>query len=260
MKSQKSKVKSQKLQGESEGQNLRRSQTFARKMSDKLQFVVVWRWHSLRKLRQTEVCRTSFASPECKAPVRFRRQSRCLIFAFCLLPFAFPLMGCREKTAAAEPAPVAVKIKPVELNPISKGVRYSANIEPMKQVEVAFKVSGYVDQILQTRGVDGRMHDVQAGDTVTPGTVLARVRQSDYAVKVSQAESQAAEAKSGLESGQSQFADAQASVASSRAQLTEAEAALGKAGLDFDRAKNLFASQSMTKADYDAAKNAVRDR
>lgn len=191
---------------------------------------------------------------EGKVSGRFQRQSRFLIVACCLLPFAFPLMGCHEKTAAAEPAPVAVKIKTVELNPISKGVRYSANIEPMKQVEVAFKVSGYVDQILQTRGVDGRMRDVQAGDIVTHGTVLARVRQSDYAVKVSQAESQAAEAKSGFESGQSQFADAQAAVASSRAQLAEAETAFEKARLDFDRANNLFASQSLTKADYDAAK------
>jgi RND family efflux transporter MFP subunit len=185
---------------------------------------------------------------------KFQRQSRFLIFAFCLLPFAFPLMGCREKTTAAEATPVAVKIKTVELNPASKGVRYSANIEPAKRVELSFKVGGYVERLLQMRGVDSQMRDVQEGDFIAQGAVLARVRQSDYAVKVSQAQSQAAEAKSGLESSQAQFAEAQSSIASSKAQLAEAGAAFEKAQLDFDRAKSLFASQSMTKSDYDAAK------
>src|SRR5262245_37570577 len=117
-------------------------------------------------------------------------QSRLLILACCLLPWAVPLTGCREKTTAAEPAPVAVKVQTVEFNPTGKGVRYAANIEPLKQVEVAFRVGGYLDQILPVRGVDGRMRELQAGDLVTRGTVLARVRQSDYAVKLSQAQSQ----------------------------------------------------------------------
>lgn len=164
------------------------------------------------------------------------------------------LTGCREKTATAESAPVSVKVKAVEQGSVSNGVRYSAVIMPHSQVELAFKVGGYVEAIQQVRGVDGRMRDVQDGDIVAKGTVLARLRQSDYAVRVNQAEAQTAEAKSGLDSGQSQFADAQAAVASSKAQLAEAEAAFGKAGLDFERAKNLFGSQSMTKADYDASK------
>src|SRR4029079_18813886 len=43
-------------------------------------------------------------------------------------------------------------------------------------------------------------------------------------------------------------------VAPTRPNWAEAEAAYEKAKLDFDRAQNLFASQSMTKANYDAAK------
>ncbi len=185
---------------------------------------------------------------------KFQRQSRFLIFAFCLLPFAFSLTGCREKTATAETASVSVKVKNVEMISVSNGVRYSANIEPAKQVELAFKVGGYVEGLLQTRGVDGRMRDIQEGDFVAKGAALARVRQSDYAVKAQQAESQASEAKSGFESSQSQFADARSAVATSRAQLAETEAALGKASLDFERAKNLFASQCLTRVDYDAAR------
>jgi multidrug efflux system membrane fusion protein len=178
-----------------------------------------------------------------------------LIFTCCLLPFAFPLVGCREKTATAEQAPVAVKIKTVELNPISRGVRYSANIEPVKQVELAFKVSGYLDRILQTRGVDGRLRDLQAGDVVTKGSALARIQPSEYAVKVSQAEAQTDEARATLAASRAQYSEAQSSVATGKAQLAEAGAALEKARLDFDRAQRLLASESLTKADYDAAQS-----
>src|SRR5499426_193260 len=181
-------------------------------------------------------------------------KSRFLIFALCLSPFAFTLTGCREKSSAAEVTPTPVKVKTVEMNQVGKGVRYSANIEPMKQVELSFKVGGYVDRILQARGVDGRMRDLQAGDIVTKGTALASVRQSEYSAKLSQAQSQASEAKSALESSHAQYAESQSAVASSKAQLAEVGASFEKARLDFDRAKYLFSSQSLTKADYDAAK------
>lgn len=167
---------------------------------------------------------------------------------------AAALTGCREKTEAAEQTPVSVKVKAVEMNAVSNGVRYSANIIPNSQVELSFKVGGYVERVLQMRGVDGRMRDVQAGDIVTRGTVLARVRQSDYAVKVNQAEAQSSEAGAAFESSKAQFAEAQSAITSSRAQLAEAEASFERARLEFDRARSLFASQSLTKTDYDAAK------
>ncbi|HEX5691974.1 MAG TPA: efflux RND transporter periplasmic adaptor subunit, partial [Roseiflexaceae bacterium] len=161
--------------------------------------------------------------------------------------------GCREKSSAAETVPTAVKLKTVELSTPNHGVRYSANIEPQKQVELAFKVNGYVERIMQARGVDGRLRDVQAGDRVSQGAELARVQPNEYAVKVKQAESSVAEAKSSLDSGKAQLAEAQSSVASGKAQVAEAATAREKARLDWERAKTLFASQSMTKTDYDAA-------
>ncbi|HKX29019.1 MAG TPA: efflux RND transporter periplasmic adaptor subunit [Blastocatellia bacterium] len=182
------------------------------------------------------------------------RRSRLLILACCLLPCALPLAGCRERATAAGPAPVAVRVQTVELNPAGKGVRYAANIEPLKQVELAFRVGGYLDRILPVRGVDGRLRELQAGDLVTRGTVLAHVRQSDYAVKLSQAQSQASEARSSLEASRAQWAESQSAVASSQAQLAEADAAFEKARLDFDRARSLFSSKSFTKADFDGAK------
>jgi multidrug efflux system membrane fusion protein len=86
------------------------------------------------------------------------------------------------------------------------------------------------------------------------GTVLARVRQSDYQVKFKEAESQASQARSGIDVSKAQYEEAVSGIASSKAQLVEAEAAYVKAKLDFDRAENLFASRSMTKADFDSAK------
>ena len=147
-----------------------------------------------------------------------------------------------------------VKVAAVELNTANSEARYSATIIPRTEVQLAFKVGGYVDALRKFRGVDGKMRDVQEGDLISVGTVLARVRQSDYQVKFKQAESQASEAKSGIDVSKAQYEEALSGIASSKAQLVEAEAAYVKAKLDFDRAENLFASHSMTKADYDSAK------
>ena len=168
------------------------------------------------------------------------------------LLLAVGLEACQ--TTRAEKAPVPVKVAAVELNSVPTGGRYSATIIPRTEVELAFKVGGYVDALQQQRGVDGRMRDLQEGDRISTGAVLARVRQSDYQVKVKEAESQANEAKSGVDTSRAQYQEALSGIASSKAQLTEAEAAYEKAKLDYDRAQNLYASQSMTKANYDAAK------
>src|SRR5678810_484153 len=149
---------------------------------------------------------------------------------------------------------VPVKVAAVELNSAGSGARYSATIIPRTEVELAFKVGGYVDALRKVRGVDGKMRDIQEGDRISMGTVLARVRQSDYQVKFKEAESQASEARSGVDVSKAQYEEAVSCIASSKSQLIEAEAAYVKAKLDFDRAENLFASKSMTKADYDSAK------
>jgi len=104
-------------------------------------------------------------------------------------------------------------------------VRYSANIQSYSRVDLAFKVGGYLVEIFQVRGVDGKSRNVQEGDYVKKGTVLAQVRKSDYEARLSQAASQ----------------------------LAISRAALKHADLDFGRARNLYAASSMTKSDYDKA-------
>jgi len=162
------------------------------------------------------------------------------------------LTACQSKKV--EKLAVPVKVAAVELNSAGNGSRYSATIIPRTEVDLSFKVAGYVDALQQVRGIDGRMRDVQEGDRISAGAVLARVRPSDYQVKVKEAESKASEAKSGIDASQAQYQEALSDIASRKSQLAEAEASYVKAKLDYDRAQNLFDGQSLTKANYDAAK------
>jgi RND family efflux transporter MFP subunit len=171
-----------------------------------------------------------------------------------LLAIVIAGAALKSKSKPLEKLPVPVKVAAVELNTASSEARYSATIIPRTEVQLAFNVGGYVDALRKVRGVDGRLRDIQEGDLINVGTVLARVRQSDYQVKFKQAESQASEAKSGIDVSKAQYEEAVSGIASSKAQLVEAEAANIKAKLDFERAESLFASHSMTKADYDSAK------
>ena len=134
--------------------------------------------------------------------------------------------GCRKETKT-EAAAVPVRVEPVRAAGSAAGTRYSATVQPRHAVSLAFKSGGYVREIAKRPGSDGRPRNVQQGDEVKRGTVLARVRESDYVEKVNQA----------------------------RAQLEEARAAYEKQRLDFDRAKSLYESKSLSKSDFDGARS-----
>ena len=138
--------------------------------------------------------------------------------SFCVAAIAMiSLAACSKyEERVAQPTPVTVWT--VANVAGENGLRYSANIKPDVQVDLAFKASGYVEEIFQVTGVDGRRRNVQEGDFIKKGTVLARVRANEY-----------------------------------RDRVAEAQAGLTKAKSDFDRAAKLFENQSVSKADYDAA-------
>lgn len=163
---------------------------------------------------------------------------------FLMIAFIFAcalLQGCTKTAETAVKPPTPVKVEVVNSYSAPGSARYSASIVPSSQVEVAFSVGGYIDHIFQVRGVDGRSRNVQQGDSVARGAALAKVRSKDYAVKVDQASGQLAQAR--------------ASLVTSTRQVTEAEVGAQKAKLDFERAEALFATQSMTKSEYDSAKS-----
>jgi RND family efflux transporter MFP subunit len=142
--------------------------------------------------------------------------------------------GCREEVKYAK-ALTPVRVQPVEIYSGTQGQTYSGNIEPLTRVDVVFRLGGYVEEILN---VQGRL--VQEGDPVTKGTVLVKLRQNDYTVKVDEAKSQLDQAK---------FA-----VTQSEEAVKGSRALRDKAQLDWERAGNLFGKQSLTKVDYDAAR------
>jgi RND family efflux transporter MFP subunit len=96
--------------------------------------------------------------------------------------------------------------------------RYSGSINADASVDVAFRVSGVVEEITQVRGADGRLRNLQDGDPVRRGAPLARLRQVEF-----------------------------------RDQLSDADASLRQSQADFERASQLYENRSVSKADYDAA-------
>jgi RND family efflux transporter MFP subunit len=143
-----------------------------------------------------------------------------------LLTLALALAGCGSKKPI-EQAPQTVQTKRITSDPTAANgaQRFSAVVEPDARVPLSFRIPGYVIAIKQTRSEGGGLRDLAEGDRVKAGTVLVRIRSAEYEDKVHQAASQAA----------------------------GAEAVALKAKLDYERASRLFASQSLTKADFDGA-------
>jgi len=91
-----------------------------------------------------------------------------------------------------------------------------------------FRSSGYVTNIRQVRGADGRTRDIGTGDYAEQNLTLAHIRREDLQNQVAQAQ----------------------------AQLDQAAAQHTRADQDFQRAKVLFSTQSLTKPNYDQAQEA----
>jgi RND family efflux transporter MFP subunit len=135
------------------------------------------------------------------------------------------MTGCHSHTQIPAKSPAPVRLAEVTLDASPEGLRYSASIVPFAQASLSFKSSGYITNIRQVVGADGRRRDVDTGDYVPSGTVLAQIRQQDLKNQVDQAEAQAG----------------------------QATAQHVQAGQDYNRAKALYATQSLTRPDFDQA-------
>jgi multidrug efflux system membrane fusion protein len=137
---------------------------------------------------------------------------------------ALMLAACKESAVPAK-SPVPVRTAMVQNIAIGNSVRYSASIVPYSQVDLAFQSGGYIDHVRQVKSASGGMRNIDQGDFVQKGTVLAVVREQSYRDKLQQA----------------------------NAQLSRAQAEYEKAKLSFDRVSALYRSQSATKPDFDSA-------
>jgi RND family efflux transporter MFP subunit len=128
------------------------------------------------------------------------------------------LIGCSDKGPPPNP-PLPVTVVQVGTGQVGVNeTRYSGSINADASVDVAFKVSGVVDAVTQVRGADRRLRNLQDGDAVRKGAILARLRLTEF-----------------------------------RDQVSDAEAALRQAQADYERASQLYENRSVSKADYDAA-------
>jgi len=134
------------------------------------------------------------------------------------------LGGCSHESQIPSQPARAVRLATVAAPQTSaETLRYSASILPYAQVDLMFRSSGYVTNISQVRGADGRTRDIGVGDYAEQNFTLAHIRREDL---------------------QNQVAQAQAQFDQTTVQHT-------KADQDFQRAKVLYSTQSLTKPDYD---------
>jgi RND family efflux transporter MFP subunit len=149
-------------------------------------------------------------------------------FLLVLLSIAGVLGGCHHEQIPSQ-SPRAVRLVTVSPPQMTgETLRYSASILPYAQVDLMFRSSGYVTNVRQVRGADGRTRNIGTGDYVEERLTLAHIRREDL----------------------------QNQVAQTQAQLDQATAQHTKADQDFQRAKALYSTQSLTKPDYDQSQEA----
>jgi RND family efflux transporter MFP subunit len=154
-------------------------------------------------------------------------RSRCVATAASTIALLATIVlgGCHHEPALPAKPPIAVRLADVTLYQSTEGLRYYASLIPYAQVDLAFRTAGYITGVKQIRSADGRTRDIGTGDYVTRGTVLAQIRPQDL---------------------KNQADESGAQVDAAVAQHTQAEQ-------DFNRAKALYATQSLTKPDFDQA-------
>lgn len=82
--------------------------------------------------------------------------------------------GCKKEPTKPAAVPVVVKTLGPERITISR--RFSGSIEPLQTTSLAFKLSGTVRSLYRPEGMD---RDVQVGDTLAKGTVIAELDEGD---------------------------------------------------------------------------------
>jgi RND family efflux transporter MFP subunit len=148
-----------------------------------------------------------------------------LVKAAVLLALMTGINGCHQPTQVEAKSPTPVHLAEVTLVSSSQDLRYSASVLPFAQASLSFKSAGYVTEIKQVVGADGRRRDIGSGDYVTRGSILAQIRHQDLKNQLDQA----------------------------AATLAQAQAQHVEATQDHERAKALYATQSLIKPDFDQA-------
>ena len=124
------------------------------------------------------------------------------------------LAGCRKPVAEAEPIPLVMVTQPSTTQQEQRS--YAGDVQARQQTALAFRIAG---QIIQ--------RDVDVGDHVKIGQVLAKL----------------------------DVKDAQLQLSSAQAQLESAQAAVKTTGDEFKRFQQLLPMNAVSRSQYDTVKN-----
>jgi multidrug efflux system membrane fusion protein len=179
----------------------------------------------------------------------------------CLL-LGTAVSGCGEPPH--ENAPVPVRAKTLTPEEVVVSSRFSGSVEPLQTTDMAFKLPGTVQALYRPPGLD---RDVQVGDVLAKGTVIAELDEGDLRrakasaeARVAQLEARVATAKDNLEiatrvltrfeetSGSvSEVArdDAAAKRVAAAGELASAEHALADARVQLDQANDDYVNRQL---------------
>ncbi len=166
-----------------------------------------------------------------------------------LLLLAAAQLGCRP-AAVEEQSPVAVQVTTVKLEDFATEMRYSATVKELQKADLSFKVAGTVQEMYQvTETGGGGTRDIQVGDCVPPGAVLAKLDEADYRRRLSAASERLAKAES-----QRVAAMADADLAAKELARRETLSAQGAApleNLDMAKGRRIAADAAVVSAERD---------
>jgi RND family efflux transporter MFP subunit len=170
--------------------------------------------------------------------------------------------GCKKQESVQGPTPVKVQVLQPEEVVVSS--RFSGSVEPLQTTLLAFKLPGTVQRLCRPPGLD---RDVQVGDTLAKGTIIAELDEGDLRrakagaeARVAQLEARVATAKDSLtiatrnferfvsSSGSvSQVArdEADAKRVAAAGELAAAENALADARVQLDQANDNYANRQL---------------
>jgi RND family efflux transporter MFP subunit len=135
---------------------------------------------------------------------------------------ALAAAGCGRSYPSKEPTPVrVVTVEDVVARPPS---HYGGTVRAETQIELAFKVGGYVGSVASAAGERGGGRLLREGDRVKKGAVLATLRQDDYALRLAELDGVRA----------------------------QAEAAFKQAKIDQERTARLVEQGALSRAELDA--------
>jgi RND family efflux transporter MFP subunit len=118
----------------------------------------------------------------------------------CLL-LATTLCGCDAPPEQVAPVPVRVKV--MTSQEIVVASRFSGSVEPLQTTNLAFKLPGTVKRLHRPSGLD---RDVQVGDVLAKGTVIAELDEGDLRRAKASAEAKVAQLEARLATAQDNLA------------------------------------------------------